>query len=61
MFQKPISDFINNLIDLSKEYKMNEKYTDMIKIFHNMIQGNIEVNTETGGYYYIIISLIIQT
>ena len=52
LFQKPISDFINNLIDLSKEYKMNEKYTDMIKIFHNMIQGNIEVNTETGGYYY---------
>ena len=52
LFQKPISDFINNLIDLSKEYKINEKYTDIMKIFHNMIQGNIEINTETGGYYY---------
>lgn len=52
LFQKPISDFINNLIDLSKEYKINEKYTDIMKIFHSMIHGKIEVNTETGGYYY---------
>lgn len=52
LFQKPISNFINNLIDLSKEYRINEEYTDIIEIFHNMIQGDIEVNTETGGYYY---------
>ncbi|TXJ46116.1 AAA family ATPase [Brachyspira pilosicoli] len=52
LFQKPISDFINNLIDLSKEYKENEEYTDIIEIFHNIIQGKIEVNSETGGYYY---------
>ena len=52
LFQKPISDFINNLIDLSKEYKANERYANIIEIFHNMIQGSIEVNTETGGYYY---------
>lgn len=52
LFQKPISDFINNLIDLSKEYKANEGYANIIEIFHNMIHGDIEVNTETGGYYY---------
>ena len=52
LFQKPISYFINNLIDLSKEYSINEEYTDIIAIFHNMIQGKIEVNSETGGYYY---------
>ena len=52
MFQKTIIDFINNLIDLSKEYSINEEYTDIIEIFHNMIQGSIEVNPETGGYYY---------
>ncbi|MEI0799263.1 AAA family ATPase [Brachyspira intermedia] len=52
LFQKPISDFINNLIDLSKEYKANEGYANIIEIFHDMIQGDIEVNTETGGYYY---------
>lgn len=52
LFQKPISDFINNLIDLSKEYKENKVYKYIIEIFHNMIQGKIEVNAETGGYYY---------
>ncbi|MDA0079982.1 AAA family ATPase [Brachyspira hyodysenteriae] len=53
LFQKPIIDFINSLIDLSYIYEENEEFKDIIEIFeNNILKGKIIINKETNAIYY---------
>ena len=53
LFQKPIIDFINSLIDLSYNYIENDNYKDIIEIFeNNILKGKININKETNAMYY---------
>lgn len=53
LFQRPIINFINNLIDLSYNYEENEIYKDILEIFeNNILKGKISLNEETNAMYY---------
>ncbi|TVL63589.1 AAA family ATPase [Brachyspira hyodysenteriae] len=53
IFQKPIIDFINSLIDLSYNFRENDNYKDIIEIFeNNILKGKINLNRETNAMYY---------
>ncbi|EKV55962.1 hypothetical protein A966_12993 [Brachyspira hampsonii 30446] len=53
LFQKPIIDFINSLIDLSYNYEENEDFKDIIEILeNNILKGKININKETNAMYY---------
>ncbi|WP_300757428.1 AAA family ATPase [uncultured Brachyspira sp.] len=53
LFQKPIIDFINSLIDLSYIYEENDNYKDIIEILeNNILKGKINLNEETNAMYY---------
>lgn len=53
IFQKPIIDFINSLIDLSYNYEESEDVKEIIEIFENNIfKGKINLNKETNAMYY---------
>ncbi|OEJ16137.1 hypothetical protein BFL38_11885 [Brachyspira hampsonii] len=53
IFQKPIIDFINSLIDLSYNYEENEDFKDIIEILeNNILKGKININKETNAIYY---------
>ena len=53
LFQKPIIDFINSLIDLSYNYEESEDFKEIIEIFENNIfKGKINLNKETNAMYY---------
>lgn len=53
LFQRPIINFINNLIDLSYNFRENDNYKDIIEIFeNNILKGKISLNEETNAIYY---------
>ncbi|MEI0798919.1 AAA family ATPase [Brachyspira intermedia] len=53
LFQKPIIDFINSLIDLSYNFEESEDFKDIIEIFeNNILKGKININKETNAMYY---------
>uniref|UniRef100_UPI003F4B07FF AAA family ATPase n=1 Tax=Brachyspira catarrhinii TaxID=2528966 RepID=UPI003F4B07FF len=53
LFQKPIIDFINSLIDLSYNFEESENFKDIIEIFEdNILKGKININRETNAMYY---------
>lgn len=53
LFQKPIIDFINSLIDLSYNFEESEDFKDIIEILeNNILKGKININKETNAMYY---------
>lgn len=52
-FQKPVIDFINNLIGLPDKLNKRKEYNKIIDIFRNNIfKGDIIFNKETDSIYY---------
>lgn len=53
LFQKPIIDFINSLIDLSYNFEESKGFKDIIEILeNNILKGKINLNRETNAMYY---------
>lgn len=52
-FQKPIIDFINNLIGLTDKLNSEKEYNEIFNIFkNNIFKGDIIFNKETDSIYY---------
>lgn len=52
-FQKPIIDFINNLIGLTDKLNKRKEYNEIFNIFkNNILKGDIKVNKETDSIHY---------